>query len=132
MILRKPAIRNSLAVAVLLAIAFVQAVNGEENSLVGVWRGQTPMGGRVVTITITFNPDGTYFQQAVDSVGLQTLQSGHYTTTGDKLNFTVEDWAPKQLSHPPGSMFEYSFPQPGTLFLRDVNFQGTLTMTKVG
>ncbi len=123
-------ILKRLAIASLLVTALIHPVHAEEGSFVGVWRGQTPLGGRQVFITITFSPGGTYSQQAIDSLGLQTMQSGHYQVTGERIHFTVDDWAPKQLSHPPGSLFDYSFPQPGTLVLHDVNFNGTITMTK--
>ena len=121
------------------------ALNAQQNSLVGQWRGVF----RGITITIVIQPDGQYSQVA-QSGTLMTQQSGPYRLAApNTIIFSVIEWEPKTMpvyhpigttggyytyevtAKPPDAMDTYVFKNPNTFILTDQMTHGSIIMTRL-
>jgi len=125
-----PRLRTIVAVS-LFAFLGVPLLCAQREGFVGVWQGHMQVNNRDVAVTVTFMADGEYSQQMVDSLGVRVMEMGHYTfPAANRMHWNVERWEPNNQPKPPGTVYEYSFQNSKTLSLRDVNFGGSIRLTK--
>ena len=127
-----------------LAIMLLAAVPGfaaQKSALVGSWRGSsTAPHAPPITIDFVFSADGRYAERSRYNGG-KSMSFGHYKVIRKNvIQFTIEDWEPRQdckptgcepVKKPPAFQYEVQTLTESTMRLKEKKFGGMITLKRM-